>query len=47
VLIPAFVTGHESIHSWECHDGIALATGDPQEVDAQGYLARIWYQVVP
>ena len=39
--IPAYVTGHDTIYRWSCHDGNAVAT-DPAPLDARGFLQSNW-----
>jgi WD40-like Beta Propeller Repeat len=47
--VPAAVTGHNTIYlgAWECIDGKPVITGQPLEVDDQGYVGRFWYPVSP
>jgi hypothetical protein len=47
--VPASVTGHNTIYlgAWECIEGEPVITGQPFEVDGQGYIARFWYQISP
>ncbi len=46
-FIPMSVTGHATVYMWRCSQG----KPDPQKqivsVDAQGYLANIWYPIEP
>jgi hypothetical protein len=41
--IPAAVTGHETVYEWGCKDGKAEIMKQVFQVDAQGYIADIWY----
>ncbi len=38
---PAYITGHDSIYRWSCHDGDAVAT-DPAPLDARGFFQSTW-----
>ena len=44
-IIPAFVTGHNVIHAWSCEGTTPTAGEQFAEVDAQGYIADIWYEI--
>ena len=46
-FIPMSVTGHATIYSWHCLKDKAALQGQIEKVDAQGYLAGIWYPVLP
>jgi hypothetical protein len=39
--IPAYVTGHDTIYQWSCHDGNAVAT-NPAPLDARGFFQSYW-----
>jgi len=41
--IPAAVTGHNTVYSWRCTDGQPEAVDQVFQVDAQGFIADIWY----
>jgi hypothetical protein len=45
-FVPMVVTGHESVVSWACKDGEALATR-VGAVDAEGYARAYWRRVAP
>jgi hypothetical protein len=45
--IPAYVTGHETVYEWRCTDGTPDIVKQVFQVDAQGFIADIWYQVKP
>jgi hypothetical protein len=45
-FIPMSVTGHSTIYSWRCVNDTAELLDQIDTVDAAGYLARIWYEVV-
>jgi hypothetical protein len=40
--IPAYVTGHDTIFQWSCHNGEAVAS-DPAPVDARGFFQSNWH----
>jgi hypothetical protein len=44
-IIPAYVTGHNTIYEWRCTHGTAEAVKQVFQVDAQGYIADVWYQI--
>ncbi|MCB9151968.1 MAG: DUF333 domain-containing protein [Caldilineaceae bacterium] len=46
-VIPAAVTGRATVYSWSCADGVANAGEQVFDVDAQGFLANIWYAIDP
>ena len=39
--IPAYVTGHDTIYRWSCHDGNAVAS-NPAPLDARGFFQSYW-----
>jgi hypothetical protein len=41
-VIPAYITGHDSIWAWRCVKGVPETTGPPAALDRQGYLVRYW-----
>ena len=45
--IPMSVTGHETIYSWHCVKDTPTLLDQIDQVDAAGYLARIWYPLEP
>lgn len=46
-FIPMYVTGHDTIYSWRCVKGVPEMLEQIAQVDAAGYLANIWYPIVP
>lgn len=46
-VIPMSVTGHDTIYSWHCVESAPELLDQIDEVDAAGYLARIWYPIQP
>jgi hypothetical protein len=46
-FIPMAVTGHETIYSWRCNQGVPTLLDQIAHVDASGYLQEIWYPVEP
>ena len=45
--IPAVATGHETIYSWSCKDGVPVMGKQIFHVDAQGYQTEYWQQIPP
>jgi hypothetical protein len=43
--IPAVVTGHDTIYSWRCTNGEPAIDKQVFQVDAQGFISNIWYQL--
>lgn len=43
-VVPAYVTGHDSLFQWHCAGGKAVAN-HPAAIDAQGYFASYWKPV--
>jgi hypothetical protein len=39
--IPAYVTGHDTIYQWSCHDGAAVSS-NPAALDARGFFQSYW-----
>jgi hypothetical protein len=46
-VIPAVVTGRATVYEWRCKDGKPEVVKQVMNVDAQGYLADIWYALEP
>ena len=46
-IIPMSVTGHDTIYNWTCVNDKAQITEQIGQVDAEGYLAQIWYAIEP
>ena len=46
-FIPMAITGHTTIYSWHCVNDIPEAGEQIDQVDAAGYLSRIWYKLEP
>jgi hypothetical protein len=44
-VIPASVTGHDSIYSWKCVKDTATIDKQVDQPDAAGFLSSIWYQI--
>ncbi|GAB0117040.1 hypothetical protein [Acidisoma sp. 7E03] len=40
-FVPAYVTGNETVYSWRCHAGRAVA-GQRAPLDARGFFADYW-----
>jgi hypothetical protein len=47
VGIPASVTGHDTIYSWNCQKDIPVIDQQVFHVDARGFIAEIWYAIPP
>ena len=45
--IPMSVTGHATIYSWGCVKDVPKLLAQNEQVDAAGYIARIWYKLPP
>lgn len=46
-VVPMSVSGHDTIYNWTCVNDKAQITDQIGQVDAQGYLAQIWYAIEP
>lgn len=44
-VIPAVVTGRETVFEWRCRDGATEIVKQVFQPDAQGFLSEIWYQI--
>jgi hypothetical protein len=44
-VIPAAVTGHDTIYEWSCKAGQPEVGKQVFQVDKQGYIAEIWYAI--
>ena len=44
-VIPASVTGHDTIYDWSCKAGQPQAGKQVFQVDKQGYIVEIWYEI--
>lgn len=44
-VVPAAVTGHDTIYAWSCQNETAVAGQQVFQVDAQGYVKEIWYAI--
>lgn len=44
-VVPAYVTGHETIYAWRCHGGHAVVAGHPMHADPYGFVAENWRPV--
>jgi hypothetical protein len=45
--IPAFVTGRATVYAWSCQNGVATPGQQVWRVDARGFIANIWYEIIP
>ncbi|MBN1994442.1 MAG: hypothetical protein JW953_17220 [Anaerolineae bacterium] len=46
-VVPAAVTGRETVYEWRCKDGAPEVVKQLVEPDAQGFLSNIWYEIQP
>lgn len=46
-VIPAAVTGRETVYEWRCRDGAAETVSQVFHADAQGFLSEFWYKISP
>lgn len=44
-VLPAFVTGHDTIYAWACKGGSAVIERQAFTVDARGFVANFWYRL--
>lgn len=44
-FIPMAVTGHDTVYDWSCKEGTPEAGDQVAQVDAQGFIADIWYEI--
>lgn len=44
-VLPAFVSGHDTIFAWSCRDGAPVIDRQVFEVDERGFVARFWYRL--
>lgn len=46
-FIPMYITGHNTIYEWTCQGSAPQAGRQIAEVDAQGFIKGIWYEIPP
>jgi len=46
-VIPAYVTGRETIYTWRCQRGVPTIERQVAHADARGFIADIWYEIPP
>lgn len=46
-VIPAVVTGRETVYSWRCTGGKPAIDKEVTKVDKQGYASNFWYELTP
>jgi hypothetical protein len=44
-FIPAVVTGRATVYNWRCDDSEPVVAEQHTEVDSQGYLEFVWYEL--
>lgn len=47
VIIPAYVTGRETVYEWYCSGTMPTVRRQVAEPDARGFLKNIWYRIGP
>ena len=45
-VIPAYVTGRETVYAWSCQNGVPVAGQQVHQVDPAGYIVDYW-QAIP
>lgn len=43
--VPAYSTGHDSIHTYRCRNGKAEATGTTRQLDQRGFAKDLWIEL--
>lgn len=46
-VIPAAVTGRETVYEWRCTAGVPEIVKQLFEPDAQGFISNFWYEISP
>ncbi len=46
-VIPAVVTGRETVYEWRCTDGFPRIVKQLFAPDAQGFISNFWYEINP
>jgi hypothetical protein len=46
-IIPAYVTGRETVYEWRCRRGVPVVERQVAQADARGFIAGIWYEIPP
>lgn len=41
-VVPAYVTGHATLHAWSCQGGRAVPVRQVAHADARGFVAEYW-----
>jgi hypothetical protein len=44
-VIPAYVTGRDTVYAWRCRGGAAAIERQVARADARGFIAAIWYEI--
>ena len=44
-VLPAFVTGHDTIYAWSCRGGQPVIDRQVFTADARGFVADVWYRL--
>lgn len=43
--VPAYATGHDSIHAYRCRNGKAEVTGTTRQLDQRGFAKDLWIEL--
>jgi len=44
-VIPASVTGRDTVYAWRCRNGAPVIERQVAQVDPRGFIAGIWYEI--
>ena len=44
-VLPAYVSGHETIYAWSCRGGRPVIDRQPFQTDPRGFVANFWYRL--
>ena len=44
-IIPAYITGHNSIYEWRCQDGIPKIIKQVFYPDKRDFISEFWYKI--
>ena len=44
-VIPAYVTGRETVYAWRCQHGAPVIERQVATADARGFIAAIWHEI--
>jgi hypothetical protein len=46
-MIPAVVTGRETVYAWRCRDRVPEIVREVTRADERGFLSNIWHEIPP